>query len=291
MNVISNCPICNHNSFTKELDVKDHMISGEDFVINSCDSCGFWFTNPIPNEDKIGLYYKSEDYVSHSSTKKGVVNWLYGVVRKRTLKQKVALVDSLAAGKKVVDYGCGTGHFVNELLKNNFDAIGFEPDAEARLFAKNHLGLLNESLEHFDRIESDSLDVVTMWHVLEHVYHLRQDLATVVSKIRPNGFLVVAVPNRNSHDAISYGDKWAAFDVPRHLYHFTPNDIKRLVQQYDLELINILPMKFDAYYVSMLSEKYKGGSLLSAFLNGWKSNSKGEQDKYSSQIYVLRKNS
>ena len=289
MNVISNCPICNHSSFTKELDVKDHMISGENFVINSCDSCGFWFTNPIPNEDKIGLYYKSEDYVSHSSTNKGVVNWLYGVVRKRTLKQKVALVDSLAAGKKVVDYGCGTGHFVNELLKNNFDAIGFEPDAEARLFAKNHLGLLNESLEHFDRIESDSLDVVTMWHVLEHVYHLRQDLATVVSKIRPNGFLVVAVPNRNSYDAKFYGDKWAAFDVPRHLYHFTPDDIKRLVEQFNLQVIEMLPMKFDSYYVSMLSEKYKGGSVVSAVLNGWRSNNKADGSKYSSQIYVLRK--
>lgn len=288
MNLIDSCPICENKRFSHYMDVKDHMITKEVFKIDECDHCGFRFTNPIPNIENIGSYYKSEDYVSHSSTNKGLVNKLYNRVRKKTLKSKRSILDKFASPKTVLDIGCGTGHFLNHLDQFEYETLGLEPDADARNFAIDQ-GVNALDLSKLHSLENDCWDAITMWHVLEHVYNLREDFEKFVALLKKGGVLFVAVPNHLSYDAQVYKEYWAAYDVPRHLYHFREKDVIALGEQFGLKHEATLPMKYDSYYVSMLSESYKDGGKLKAFINGCKSNRKAKSFGFSSQIYVLRK--
>ncbi len=287
---IKNCPICsseNHKFWRKGI---DHNVSNDDFKIVSCDNCGFRFTNPIPTENTIGNYYKSENYISHSSTKKGLINKVYHIVRNRAIKQKESLIDSLTKEKNLLDIGCGTGDFLGYCKSQKWNAIGLEPDEDARKIALEKNKIETFDLNYLDNIASNSKDVITMWHVLEHVYNLNKDIENYKRILKPNAHLVVAVPNCSSHDADHYKEHWAALDLPIHLYHFTPNDIKNLFEKHDMELVEILPMKFDSYYISMVSEKCKGGNIISGFWRGFISNLKAKKTgkTYSSQIYFLK---
>jgi SAM-dependent methyltransferase len=283
------CPLCGEESSHQVLEPRDWMLTREVFPICECDSCGFWFTNPRPEKGAIGFYYKHADYISHTSSKRGWLDRVYQLVRNYTLNQKVKLVQGFGRNLVVADYGCGTGHFVAQLKRAGFDAQGFEPDEDARRVTELELGFQTKALEEFKELPVESLDVITMWHVLEHVYELREDIKCIVEKLRQGGYWIVAVPNRSSADAKHYKEFWAAYDVPRHLYHFVPADIKRIASDFNLDLVEIRPMKFDAYYVSLLSEKYKGGSVWRAAWNGLKSNRRANFDEFSSLIYVLQK--
>lgn len=289
MNTINNCPICKASQQSVVLKAKDYTVSQELFTIVSCDSCGFQFTNPIPSIDKIGEYYKAESYVSHTASKKGLVNNIYHIVRKYTLKQKVKLVKKVANGNNVLDIGAGTGHFVKSLNVAGLSATGLEPDEDARAVAMKSTGTALLPIEKLYELDAKSQDVITMWHVLEHVYNLETDVKQLSKLLKDDGTLIVAVPNRLSYDAKKYKEFWAAYDLPIHLYHFTPNDINNLFNSVGLEVKDVRPMKFDAYYVSMLSEKYKGGNLLKAVWFGFLSNLKASKGTYSSQTYILKK--
>ena len=289
MNTITTCPICHHESFNKVLEGIDHTVSKEVFSIVECNNCKFQFTNPIPSIDTIGSYYKAESYVSHTASKKGIINRIYHIVRKYTLKQKVNLINRFANGKNALDIGAGTGHFANALSKAGYNVLGLEPDADARNVAKNSHGLELSPIEKLYELEHKSQDVVSMWHVLEHVYNLEKDVEQISRVLSDDGVLFIAVPNRLSYDAQKYKSYWAAYDLPIHLYHFTPNDIERLFGKVGMEVKDILPMRFDSFYVSMLSEKYLGGNIISAFFTGLKSNMKAKKGTYSSQIYVIKK--
>lgn len=286
-----NCPICNSTTLSHVITCEDHSVSGEEFNIVACGACGFQFTNPVPSEEEIGAYYKSENYVSHSSSKKGIINRIYHLVRWYSLRRKVRLIRSLTHGRRLLDIGAGTGHFLKVAKEASWVAQGLEPDGDARALAKSLNGVDLQPIGDLHGLESGSFDVITMWHVLEHVYHLQRDFAQVRRLMKPGGHLVIAVPNRNSFDARYYREYWAAYDVPIHLYHFTKEDIRNLADQHGLELIAIKPMIFDAFYVSMLSEKYRGGSVLKGALIGLKSNWLANEGTYSSQIYILRQKS
>ena len=287
-----NCPVCNNTAFSEHLTCKDFTVSNETFSIVKCNGCNFTFTNPIPLESEIGSYYESEDYISHSNTRKGIVNSLYQIVRNYTLDKKVALLRKLNDGFQLLDIGSGTGEFLNHCKKNGFEVSGVEPSKIARESANQNFNLSvkeESSLAHF---ENNSFDFITMWHVLEHVYHLNDRVNELKRLIKQEGHIIVAVPNYHSWDAKKYKENWAAYDVPRHLYHFTPDTIKELFLKHGLKLIDTLPMKFDSFYVSLLSEKYKTGNtnLISAFISGLKSNIKAKPTKtYSSQIYIFKK--
>ncbi|WP_107039734.1 class I SAM-dependent methyltransferase [Brumimicrobium mesophilum] len=289
MNSINSCPVCENNSFKDFLEVKDHMITKEKFLIVECNSCGFHFTNPIPTPDKIGEYYKSEEYISHSSNKKGMINFLYNTVREITLKEKVKWIKNETNGKELLDIGSGTGHFLKTVNDAGFVGIGLEPDADAREFAHKNNHVRSSSQEELYNIDENSFDVVTMWHVLEHVYDLRKDLKRIEEILKSNGKFFIAVPNMSSYDARYYKEDWAAYDVPRHLYHFTERDISKLLAEFGFDLKKVIPMKYDAYYVSMLSEKYKNRFSLLGVLQGFVSNMKAKKYGYSSQVYVFEK--
>lgn len=292
MKTLTSCPVCGANNYSPRLTCTDNTVSKKEFQVVACDACGFHFTNPQPSEEELGAYYESEDYVSHSDSSKGVVNWMYQKVRSFTLKKKLALVNRLSAKGNLLDVGCGTGYFLATCKNDGWKTTGIEPSAQARKVAHDQHGLDVFDEPQLNQLPEHSFDVISLWHVLEHVPHLQQRVEELRRLLKPGGVLIIAVPNRTSYDAEFYGRNWAAWDVPRHLWHFSPDDIKRLFGQHEMDVKEILPMRFDAYYVSMLSEKYKNGkpALFAAFRRGWTSNGKsaGNPPRCSSQIYIIR---
>lgn len=292
MKTYTNCPICNNANFSEFLTCKDNTGSDESFKIVKCQNCAFAFTNPIPTEQEIGRYYESDEYISHSNTTKGLINFLYQKVRNYTLDQKVSLLTKLGPGKQLLDVGCGTGEFLDRAQLHKFIVQGIEPSVAARQQAITNFSLSVNEESFLPGLDSSSFDFITMWHVLEHVYHLNDRLQELKRLLKDDGHLLIAVPNLKSYDAQKYKEHWAAYDVPRHLYHFSEKDIKAITSKHGLELKQILPMKFDSFYVSMLSEKYRTGkaNLIPAFLTGLTSNLKASSEGgYSSQIYIIKK--
>jgi len=289
---LENCPVCGKTELKNFLVVQDKSVSKESFVIVQCENCTFKFTNPRPDFESIGKYYESEEYISHSNTSKGIINKAYQVVRSIAVKDKLELVNRLAPKGKILDYGCGTGYFLSACQKDDWEVNGFEPNGTANKQARELLGKKIEAAS-LDAFEIETFEIITMWHVLEHVHTVNETFQKLLSLLKPQGIILVAVPNADSLDAKKYGENWAAYDVPRHLYHFNQVTMKRFLKKHKLELLETKPMKYDAYYVSMLSEKYKAGknNMLSSVLNGYKSNtyaSKNDKD-YSSLIYIARK--
>lgn len=284
------CKICNSEQKKFFLTCKDHTVSRETFTIVECEDCSFRYTENAPNQDQIGPYYKSENYVSHTSSKKGFINTVYNRVRKKTLKSKELLIrkHNQQQTGKLLDIGAGTGHFIKTCLDKNWNVTGLEPDKDARKLAKDLNKIDLKPLGAFFEL-SEKFNSITMWHVLEHVHQLNPYFEKIYSLLENDGHFFIAVPNCNSWDARHYKEFWAAYDVPRHLYHFREKDIKSLAEKHGFNLEKILPMKYDAYYVSLLSEQYKGGSKFKAFINGWKSNRKIGKYGASSQIYILKK--
>jgi 2-polyprenyl-3-methyl-5-hydroxy-6-metoxy-1,4-benzoquinol methylase len=290
---INNCPVCGNSKFVPFITCKDYTVSSERFNIVSCETCNFKFTNPRPEDSKLEAYYKSEEYISHSDTKKGIIAKLYHAVRNHTLQGKLKLISKYVSRGTALDYGCGTGMFLKVCKDNGWEVFGMEPDEGARAIGiKQGLAVDADKQSLHSKIRNKQLDIITLWHVLEHVTDLDLTLTFFNLKLKDTGRLIIAVPNYTSYDAKHYGEFWAAYDVPRHLYHFEVNTISKLLSKFGFKLEECLPMKFDSYYVSMLSEKYKTGSVnyFKAFISGFKSNSKANSPKdYSSVIYVFKK--
>jgi SAM-dependent methyltransferase len=292
---ITHCPVCQSTHFRPYLICKDYTTSGEEFQIMVCEHCGFKCTNPRPDEANIGKYYQAQDYISHSNTKRGLINFLYHWIRWFVLGKKIKLINLLAgnSSKKLLDYGCGTGYFLHASQKSGWQVQGIEPDAGARKIAQE---LTNTEVlsDIFDsKLNGQSFQIITLWHVLEHVHRLRETLQRLKDLLAQDGTLLIAVPNHTSWDGQHYGEYWAGYDVPRHLHHFDPMTLNFMMRGMGFEYIEKKPMYFDAYYISLLSEKYKNGktNYWRAFWNGWKSNAvaKKNDDNYSSLIYIFRK--
>jgi SAM-dependent methyltransferase len=290
----THCPVCGSSDIHPLLTAKDHSVSGEEFVIWQCQSCTLRFTQDVPDESSIGPYYQSQDYISHSNTSKGLLNKLYQAVRKFTLGQKSGLVISRTTNHgRILDIGAGIGAFLNEMKGKGWDIEGIEPDYGARQQAKNLFAIDLKPTPELQHIPHDSFDAITLWHVLEHVESLQDYVALLKQLLKKNGKIFIAVPNYSSLDADLYGNRWAAYDVPRHLYHFTPRSIDVLVQKHGMKIIARKPMWFDAFYISLLSSKYRTGktSWLGAGINGIRSNLKAllNKEKASSLIYIISK--
>ena len=292
MLTIEKCLVCGSNHFEPFLVCKDYTVSQENFNIVSCKSCGFKFTNPRPEDSVIGNYYKAESYVSHSNTKKGIINKLYHLVRSYTLKKKVSLVNSYVSRGTILDYGCGTGMFLKSCKDNGWESFGMEPDDSARKIASEHgLNVFSDKARIQTYISDKQFSAITLWHVLEHVTDMNETLSFFKSKLKKDGVLIIAVPNHVSYDAKYYKEHWAAYDVPRHIYHFDVKSMSSLLSNAGFKLLETKGMKFDSFYVSMLSEKYKTGSmnLIQAFMVGLKSNLKAKDSTMSSSsIYIFK---
>ncbi|MFD0863170.1 class I SAM-dependent methyltransferase [Sungkyunkwania multivorans] len=272
------------------LSCKDHTVSGEIFQLLKNKELDMLVTSPKPTAEKLPSYYQSEDYISHTDAKRSIFEKVYHLVKKYALAKKVRTITRYQKQKgQLLDIGAGTGDFLREAKKRGWDIAGIEPDEQARALAGKKGIELQKNTQHLD---DECFDAITMWHVLEHVPDLEKQILELKRLLKKDGTIFIAVPNFNSYDANHYKEFWAAYDVPRHLWHFSKKSIAILFEKYQMQIIQILPMKFDAYYVSLLSEKYKTGKMntIKAFLTGVKSNltatSSGE---YSSLIYIIEK--
>lgn len=297
MNVrnIDKCPLCGESRFEKQMTCTDHYATGEAFDICRCKNCGFLFTRPFPVESEIGRYYESPEYISHSDTNKGIVNRIYHWVRRFMLTRKLSLIrhhSGLNRGS-LLDIGTGTGYFPHYMKEKGWQVAAIEKSPQARAFAKEHFQLDVKAPEALDKFPDKAFDAVTLWHVMEHLEHLDKTWETLGRILKDRGVLVVAVPNPTSFDAEKYKEMWAAYDVPRHLWHFSPSVMQQFGAKHGFILSERHPMPFDAFYVSMLSEKYKKSRF--PFVRGMISGTEGwlstlvKKERSSSMVYVFRK--
>ncbi len=288
------CPVCGNHELLPFLTCKDYTVSKEDFEIAYCQQCQTGITQNIPNQAIIGKYYQSENYISHSDTKKGLINQLYHVARRFMLQSKYQLIKkfTLLDKGKILDLGSGTGYFLQNMKKNQWEVVGIEADEKARQFSQEQFGLSIFSPEEIKNISDKQFDVITLWHVLEHLHDLHGTWEHLKRLLKDEGVLLIAVPNHQSYDAKHYKQYWAAYDVPRHLWHFSPKSLRFLANMHEFQIIGRKMMPFDPFYISLTSEKYKNDALgfvkglwhgCIAFLGGLL-----EVKKSSSVIYILK---
>lgn len=272
--------------------VKDYSVSQESFELLYNDDLEMLETFPQPSANKLPEYYKSEDYISHTDAKRNVFEKVYHLVKGIALKRKLKLINAVTKNSKsLLDVGCGTGDFLQVASKSGWTITGIEPNEQARSIANKKTDNSVFDADKLFKLEEQSFDVITLWHVLEHLPELEEHFNVFDKLLKPEGVLIIAVPNYKSYDAKLYKEFWAAYDVPRHLWHFSQDSIKGLAKKVDMTLVKTEPMKFDAFYVSLLSEKYKSGGMnyVKGFWNGWRSNLKARTSgEYSSLIYVLK---
>ena len=279
----------NLDNFKKiHLTCKDYMVSGEYYNLLYNEPYDLLKTDPIP--ENIKPYYKSATYISHTDSRKSLIDKVYQTVKIYTLNKKLKLINSLSTeSKTILDIGCGTGDFLKVCKKNNWTTIGIEPDQDAKAIAQTKDLVVKETLLDLDE---NKYDIITLWHVLEHVIDLDNYIETLKNKLKDSGTLIIAVPNYKSYDAIHYKQYWAAYDVPRHIWHFSQNSISKLFSEHKMIIQNIKPMLFDAFYVSLLSEKYKHkkSNVLKSLIIGLRSNITAIRSReYSSLTYLLKK--
>lgn len=278
------------------LNAKDSY-SSNSFDIVKCSSCGFVFTNPRPDIHEIAQYYTSPDYMSHNSHSSGLVQSIYRYARKYMMRKKLSLIQKISGKQQnfsLLDFGCGTGDFLGFVKQHNIFAEGVEPDQHAREIAKTVNGVDTYSIENSVNIEEGKFDVITLWHVLEHVHELHAQIEYFNKWLKKDGILLIAVPNIESYDAKKYGKYWDAIDVPRHIYHFSPKNIQQIVTQHKFIFLQQYPLFLDAFYISMRSEWHIGTgkflSFLKAIVAGINSNLYARKTlNYSSLIYIFKK--
>ncbi|GMQ25485.1 class I SAM-dependent methyltransferase [Algoriphagus sp. oki45] len=289
------CPLCKSGHFLNYQEIKDFAVSKEVFLLNKCADCQLIFTNPRPTEDAIGPYYDFPDYYSHQTQAKSLTHWIYNQVKKKNLREKLSLIESLTQEKTLLDYGCGAGDLIQIAQNHGWKVSGIEPNPGARQIANQKTkNRVKESIKELKKNKEYS--IITLFHVLEHIHELRKTVKKILTHLNSEGYLIIAVPNPESWDAKKYGSLWAGWDVPRHLYHFNQHSIQQFQQIFNLNLVDQKPMKFDSYYVSLLSEGYieEKASMIKRYLNavisGYQSNKLAKtQNNYSSNIYIFQK--
>lgn len=288
------CPWCGSEKAQISLWLRDEFLTKEDFHICECLNCGLLYTMPRPDKDKIGDYYKSEEYYSHQENKKGFIPKVYERVKKTNLKHKYQLASKGLNVGTLLDIGCGVGDFLHTAETHGWDCLGVEPSEDAKAIAQKRMKGKIISSEELETLSDGSFDLITMWHVLEHVDDLKWQIAQLQRLVKSSGRVVIALPNYKSYDGQYYKELWAAYDVPRHLNHFNRNTLAKIFKTSGLELIKMDKLKWDAYYISYLSEQYKHHSLplVRGVFRGWISNSKARcSGEWSSLVYVFEKKS
>ena len=289
--ILEKCPLCGHSQFIQIETCEDFFVSHEHFPLNTCCNCHFIFTQNVPIGKNKERYYQVPDYISHSDTKKGLINYVYHWVRRVMIRKKTSI-----SGKKygnLLDFGCGTGYFASAMKRKGWRVMGVEPSKPAAEIARNKFGIEVISPGEITELSHHQFDTITLWHVLEHVENLNDTMSLFSKLMHEKGKLIIAVPNCTSYDAVKYRSFWAAYDVPRHIWHFSPSTFQLLAEKHGFTITAIKPMPFDAFYISILSEKYKKQKypVLKGFISGIAAFTASffNKRKSSSLIYVLKR--
>lgn len=293
LNIVKNCPVCGSNNYIKVLTASDYLVSGELFDIMECNDCSLRFTSPIPDENEIGKYYKSDKYISHAKRITSIFDVVYKIVRIFTLSSKRKIVKRISQKQSgtLLDIGCGTGDFLKIMQKSGWEVTGVEEGAEVREIAETNTDSTIMNQKGFFKSEQ-KYDVITLWHSLEHLNTLTRFLEKISISLNANGVIIIAVPNYKSFDAEYYKQDWAAYDVPRHLYHFSFEAMVKLIGKFGFELTDYKQLPFDPFYVSLLSETKvrEKHNILKALWIGWKSYWLGRKaaERGSSILYIFK---
>lgn len=289
------CPLCSSPEISHFLSCTDYLVSKEIFDIYRCQKCGFAFTQDSPEESEAGRYYESDGYISHSDSNKGITAKAYQLVRKIMLERKkriIRKITGLSAGS-ILDIGSGTGHFLNKMKISGWDVIGVEINAKAREYAASRFDLDTIPPEKIQSLAVNSFDCITLWHVLEHFHEPFKLMEAIYRLLKSDGVAIIALPNTSSSDSNHYGKQWAAYDVPRHLWHFNPLTLSDLAGKNKFYISEKRYLPFDVFYISILSERYKGSKfpLISGTISGliFSLYSLFKKPSSSSVIYILRK--
>ena len=289
------CPLCSSQKISQFLSCPDHFLTKEVFNIDRCEDCRFIFTQGFPEESEAGRYYESEEYISHSDSKKGLTDKAYQFVRKIMLNRKRGIVERTAglSSGNILDIGSGTGHFLNSMKDAGWNINGIEINSKARDYAVSKFGIETIAPDKIRTLTAGSFDCITLWHVLEHFNEPGKYMEEIEHLLKPDGVVIIALPNSDSFDSKHYGKNWAAYDVPRHLWHFSPSTFSIFATKNRFRIIARRYLPFDVFYISILSEKYQGSfsPLLSGTIKGlWFSlRTLFYGSGSSSVIYILRK--
>jgi SAM-dependent methyltransferase len=289
------CPLCSSEEISLKFRCTDHFVSDKEFSINVCSACGFVFTQDYPEESEIGWYYESDDYISHSDTSKGFSDKLYRISRTLMLRRKRKIIIKNTGKKRgtLLDIGSGTGYFANTMKNAGWNVKGIEINEKARNLSISLFGLEIIEPEKIGTLESGSFDCITLWHVLEHFHDPFKYMSDIHKLLKPGGVCLIALPNCNSYDASAYRQFWAAYDVPRHLWHFNPSTFRLFSERTGFRLIKLRTLPLDVFYISTISERYMGSKL--SFIKGavrafpFAFLSIFHKSKSSSLIYLIRK--
>lgn len=290
--MLTECPLCGSGKADLHLKLKDYFLTKENFEILRCKRCGLLYTWPHPTGDSVGKYYKSDDYLSHNENRKGLIPFFYNIVKQLNMAGKLRMATNRTQGRRLLDFGCGTGDFLRFAQQRDYLVTGADIFPEVCNLASKKLGKQVVNPDDVFNLPDSSFDIITMWHVLEHICNLKLLAGQMERLLAVGGRLVVALPNYQSYDARYYKDKWAAYDVPRHLNHFNLQSLKAVFAATSLQFVDVMPLKWDAYYISILSEGYAGhrNAFVKGILNGFKSNcSARKSGQYSSCVYIFEK--
>jgi ubiquinone/menaquinone biosynthesis C-methylase UbiE len=291
----NSCPLCSSPGILHFLTCLDYFLTKEEFEICKCDSCGFIFTQDYPDESEAGYYYESEEYISHSDSRTGITDKAYQAVRRIMLRRKMKFISRMTEhnGGSILDIGSGTGHFLNIMKMAGWQTKGIEINKKAREYSSSRFNIEVISPERIDTLPDNSFDCITLWHVLEHFHDLPVYLKEIIRILKPQGFCFIALPNSDSFDCRHYGKEWAAWDVPRHLWHFNYSTFSLFAKKNRFTISRTLNLPFDVFYISILSEKYRGSRFpfISGAINGLIFSIRSFLNKAgsSSVIYILRK--
>ena len=286
------CPWCGSENAQLHLELKDLFLTQEPFKILECKECGLLYTTPRPNKDEIGRYYKSEEYYSHQENKEGFIPKVYEKVKSVNLKNKYGIATEGKEKGKALDIGCGVGDFLHTMEQHSWDCTGVEPSEDAKVIAKKRIKGQLLSSEEQENLPDNSFDIITMWHVLEHVDDIRWQIQQLHRLCKPGGRIIIALPNYKSYDGQYYKAEWAAYDVPRHLNHFNKETLIKIFEESGLRHMKTEKLVWDAYYISYMSEKYRKHSipLLRGAFRGLVSNCKARKTgEWSSLVYVFER--
>jgi 2-polyprenyl-3-methyl-5-hydroxy-6-metoxy-1,4-benzoquinol methylase len=286
------CPLCGSPKTRFAFSCPDHLVTGEEFPLHQCNDCQFLYSGRLPSEADAQKYYDSPSYTPHATDRKNLMMRTIGFCRtfiRQPIKRTWVRKWSKKRMGTLIDIGSGTGEFAVFMQKSGWAVTCIEPNQDARNFCASQ-GLTVFDTDRVPTLPDHSFNVVTLWHVLEHVYDIHGTMQTIRRLLQPDGTAFIALPNYSSKEASWYGRMWTGYEMPRHPSHFSPATFAHLASMYDMEIVALRPFVLDAFYLSILSEQHRKGWFISALFHGLASAIVGllQPKLASSVLYVIR---